>query len=131
MTSTSNLPDTQSLVTLTVPNGETRVLGQVKWFNNSRGYGFITVTSGNHTNEDVFVYQNNLLTHNNNIYRTLTKGEYVEFVVSPLENDAQHKFHATSVTGPGAHQLMCETNRRPPRQHQPRGRGRGTSQRRD
>ena len=40
----------------------------------------------------------------------LNKGEYVEFVVSPLENNDQHKFHATAVTGPGAHRLMCETN---------------------
>lgn len=113
--SSTNLPDTAvPLPTLTVPEGE-RVLGQVKWFNNSRGYGFITVASGEHSNEDIFVYQNNLITQNQNVYRTLTKGEYVEFEVSPLENDAQHKVHATSVTGPGAHQLMCETNRRPPR----------------
>jgi cold shock CspA family protein len=108
-TTTSNLPDTE-LVTLTVPEGETRVLGQVKWFNNTRGYGFVTATTGDHANTDIFVYQNNLITQNQNIYRTLSKGEYVEFVVSPLENNDQHKFHATAVTGPGAHRLMCETN---------------------
>lgn len=106
--STANLPDTQ-LVKIAVPEGETRVLGQVKWFNNTRGYGFITATTGDHSNEDIFVYQNNLLT-SGNVYRTLNKGEYVEFVVSPLEGDDQHKFHATSVTGPSTHQLMCETN---------------------
>lgn len=108
---TSNLPDSQ-LVTISVPEGETRVLGQVKWFNNTRGYGFITATNGDHANEDIFVYQNCLLTSVDNVYRTLNKGEYVEFVVSPLEGDAQHKFHATAVTGPARHQLMCETNPR-------------------
>jgi CspA family cold shock protein len=113
---TSNLPNTQ-LITLSVPEGETRVLGQVKWFNNSRGYGFITTTSGEHENTDIFVYQNNLITHNKNVYRTLNKGEYVEFVVSPLENNGQYKFHATSVTGPGAHRLMCETNPQRRKQH--------------
>jgi cold shock CspA family protein len=101
---------TTQLTTLTVPEGETRVLGQVKWFNGSRGFGFVTATEGDHEGEDIFVYQNNLITHNDNIYRTLTTGEYVEFVVSPLENNDQHKFHATSVTGPGTHRLMCETN---------------------
>jgi cold shock CspA family protein len=108
---TSNLPNNQ-LITLNVPEGEPRVLGQVKWFNNKRGYGFITATTGEHENIDIFVYQNNLITHNKNVYRTLNKGEYVEFVVSPLDNNEQHKFHATSVTGPGSHMLMCETNPR-------------------
>jgi cold shock CspA family protein len=118
---TPNLPDTQ-LITLSVPEGETRVLGQVKWFNNSRGYGFVTATTGEHANTDIFVYQNNLITNNHNVYRTLNKGEYVEFVVSPLENNEQHKFHATSVTGPGTYRLMCETNpqRRRPQHRQTR-----------
>lgn len=109
---TSNLPDTQLMHKLTVPSDETRVLGQVKWFDSTRGFGFITAAIGDHENEDIFVYQNSLTTNSDKVYRTLTKGEYVEFVVSPLEGDGQHKVHATSVTGPNCHLLMCETNPR-------------------
>lgn len=98
-----------TLQQLNIDNTDNRVLGQVKWFNNSRGYGFITVTSGEHANEDIFVYQNNLLTTSSNVYRTLSKGEYVEFEVSELENNEHHKYHATSVTGPQRFLLMCET----------------------
>ena len=63
---TSNLPDSQ-LVTISVPEGETRVLGQVKWFSNQLNYGFITVLSeGEHNGIDVFVHQTNSFRNLNN-----------------------------------------------------------------
>jgi|SaaInlStandDraft_7_1057024.scaffolds.fasta_scaffold248578_2 cold shock CspA family protein len=117
MTNTIDMQQQQELITINIPQDEIRVLGQVKWFNNTRGYGFITATSGDHINEDIFVHQNNLITYNKNVYRVLNKGEYVEYVISPLENNKQYNFHATNVTGPGAHRLMCETNPQRKRTH--------------
>jgi CspA family cold shock protein len=51
-----------------------RVSGKVKWFNDSRGYGFIERDSG----EDVFVHYTAILGVG---YRTLKEGQQVEFSV--------------------------------------------------
>jgi cold shock protein len=48
--------------------------GTVKWFNNAKGYGFITRNS----NEDVFVHYKSI---NGDGYRTLVEGDKVEFEV--------------------------------------------------
>lgn len=48
--------------------------GTVKWFNNAKGYGFITRMSG----EDVFVHYSAI---QGNGYRTLVEGQAVEFEV--------------------------------------------------
>ena len=47
--------------------------GTVKWFNNQKGYGFITV-DGN--SKDVFVHYSGLVTEG---YKSLEEGEKVEF----------------------------------------------------
>ncbi len=49
--------------------------GTVKWFNESKGYGFITRESGN----DVFVHHSAI---NAEGFRTLNEGDRVEFVVT-------------------------------------------------
>ncbi len=46
--------------------------GTVKWFNNSKGYGFITPESGN----DVFVHHNSIQGEG---YKSLDEGQAVEF----------------------------------------------------
>ena len=46
--------------------------GTVKWFNNQKGYGFISDGSG----EDIFVHYSGL---NMNGYKTLEEGQNVEF----------------------------------------------------
>ena len=51
----------------------TRTIGSVKWFSESRGYGFIT-PEGAH--EDVFVHFS-AIQHNG--FKTLQAGERVEF----------------------------------------------------
>lgn len=56
-----------------------RELGTVKWFNNARGYGFIT--RGDNT-EDIFVHYRNI---RGNGYKSLAEGQQVEFEV--LEGD--------------------------------------------
>jgi CspA family cold shock protein len=48
--------------------------GQVKWFDNKKGYGFIENDEG----EDIFVHYSNIASDG---YKTLEKGELVEFEV--------------------------------------------------
>ncbi len=51
-----------------------RVLGTVKWFNGSKGYGFIEREDG----EDVFVHYSAILGEG---FRNLEEGQRVEFTV--------------------------------------------------
>ena len=53
-----------------------RVTGTVKWFNNAKGFGFIT--RGEDSNEDVFVHFRSI---QGDGYRTLNEGQEVEFTV--------------------------------------------------
>ncbi len=48
--------------------------GVVKWFNNAKGYGFITPESGN----DVFVHHSAIQGEG---YKTLEEGQEVEFEI--------------------------------------------------
>lgn len=50
-----------------------RVSGTVKWFNNAKGFGFITREEGS---EDVFVHFRSI---QGDGYRTLNEGQAVEF----------------------------------------------------
>lgn len=52
-----------------------REQGQVKWFNNAKGFGFIQRATG----EDVFVHFRSIVGDG---YRSLREGEMVEFVVT-------------------------------------------------
>ncbi|MCR5228460.1 MAG: cold-shock protein [Eubacterium sp.] len=61
--------------------------GSVKWFNEKKGYGFITDESGN----DVFVHFSGL---NMEGFKTLKDGQTVEFDVSEGDKGLQ----ATNVT---------------------------------
>jgi CspA family cold shock protein len=49
--------------------------GTVKWFNGSKGYGFIERESG----EDVFVHYSAIVSDG---YRNLDEGQRVEFIVT-------------------------------------------------
>lgn len=53
--------------------GEAREQGIVKWFNESKGYGFITSQTG----EDVFVHYSSI---QHNGFKTLREGQDVSFV---------------------------------------------------
>jgi len=48
--------------------------GKVKWFNDQKGYGFITPESGN----DVFVHQKSIQGEG---FRSLAEGQEVEFEI--------------------------------------------------
>ncbi len=56
--------------------------GTVKWFNGSKGYGFIARDSG----EDVFVHYSAIVADG---YRTLEEGQRVEFVVTQGDKGPQ------------------------------------------
>ncbi len=53
---------------------ESRVTGTVKWFNASKGYGFIARDGG----KDVFVHYSAIQMDG---YRALTEGDQVEFAI--------------------------------------------------
>jgi cold shock protein len=78
-------------------------VGQCKWFNDRYGYGFITVTQGEQKGRDIFVHHSGVKPLNS-IYRTLKKGEYINFNIITGENGPQ----AIDVTGIGGGCLMCD-----------------------
>jgi CspA family cold shock protein len=55
--------------------GEQDMKGTVKWFNSSKGYGFITPEEG----EDVFVHFSSIESEG---YKSLNEGQAVEFEVT-------------------------------------------------
>ncbi len=58
---------------------EERETGTVKWFNNQKGYGFITRDAGG----DVFVHYSSLPSQGK--FRSLAEGERVEFSIEERE----------------------------------------------
>ena len=83
-----------------------KFIGQVKWFNNKAGYGFIT-TTGIHGENDVFAHYTTIQASNTQ-YKYLVLGEYVEFQMIKSVNQS-HEFQATTITGINGGRLMCET----------------------
>jgi|Laugresbdmm110sn_2_1035109.scaffolds.fasta_scaffold00074_9 CspA family cold shock protein len=87
----------------------TLFLGRVKWFNNSTGYGFITVTEGERFGSDIFVHHSSITVENQQ-YKYLVQGEYVNFVLTK-STSGPHEYQATQVVGVNGGKLMCETRR--------------------
>ena len=87
-----------------------RHVGQVKWFNNKAGYGFITMSG---SNTDIFIHYSTVKVDDSQ-YKYLIQGEYVEFELCNSANEA-HEFQATNVTGIQGGKLMCETRQKPMR----------------
>jgi len=85
-----------------------RILGQVKWFNNKAGYGFITVSEGEHSGKDIFIHFTAIRVTGQ--YKYLSQGEYVEFVLDK-SNSEVHELQATDVSGVKGGKLMCEIRR--------------------
>lgn len=56
--------------------------GTVKWFNDAKGYGFITHTGG----DDVFVHFSAIVSEG---FRTLAEGDEVEFDIQQSERGLQ------------------------------------------
>eukprot|EP00382_Lankesteria_abbotti_P011104 CAMPEP_0113857946 /NCGR_PEP_ID=MMETSP0372-20130328/10764_1 /TAXON_ID=340204 /ORGANISM="Lankesteria abbotti" /LENGTH=143 /DNA_ID=CAMNT_0000834495 /DNA_START=51 /DNA_END=482 /DNA_ORIENTATION=- /assembly_acc=CAM_ASM_000359 len=64
--------------------------GSCKWFNSTKGFGFITTETG----DDYFVHQSDIHAKG---FRSLAEGEQVEFVV---QHDQSGRQKAVEVTGP-------------------------------
>lgn len=60
-----------------------RKFGTVKWFNNSRGYGFISCES---KSEDIFVHYRSIAGEG---YRSLNEGQAVEFSLAEGDKGLQ------------------------------------------
>ena len=83
------------------------LIGQVKWFNNKAGYGFITQMEGEHTGSDIFVHHSAIKVSEEQ-FKYLVQGEYVHFkkVKSSTDN---HEYQVGEVKGMSSGKLMCET----------------------
>ena len=85
----------------------THDIGCVKWFNNKSGFGFITVSTGEHKGTDIFVHHTGINVLNEQ-YKYLVQGEYVELSIEVSDND-KYKYKAVKVSGISGGKLMCET----------------------
>jgi cold shock CspA family protein len=87
-----------------------RQTGRVKWFNNKSGYGFLTVCgSGDYKDKDIFAHFSSL-NGEDNAYKYLVQGEYVEFDVVESKGE-KHEFQAALITGVMGGDTMCDTHR--------------------
>jgi cold shock CspA family protein len=86
-----------------------RLFGQVKWFNNKAGYGFITVSDGEQAGKDIFAHYSSIKVINSQ-YKYLIQGEYVEFTLIKSTGE-KHEFQASEISGIKNGPLMCETRR--------------------
>ena len=59
-----------------------RIIGTVKWFNGSKGYGFIEQENG----EDIFVHYTAIVSDG---YRNLEEGQKVEFSIEQIPKGLQ------------------------------------------
>uniref|UniRef100_A0A6C0I361 CSD domain-containing protein n=1 Tax=viral metagenome TaxID=1070528 RepID=A0A6C0I361_9ZZZZ len=117
-------------------DSQTITTGQVKWFNNHSGYGFITAIEGEQLGKDIFVHHSAI--HGIDApYKFLVEGEYVEFVLS-TSTTGNHEFQAANITGIKGGSLMYQrqsgqkpqhydsrVSRAPPRHGGRNGGGRG------
>ena len=70
---------------------EERSTGTVKWFNDTKGFGFITPDDNT---DDLFVHQSSIRSDG---FRTVAEGEVVEYQIAVGEDG---KTKAVDVTGP-------------------------------
>ena len=88
-----------------VPESE-RYTGRIKWFNNSRGYGFLSYKGSDGSDKDVFVHFSAINCQNDNSFRTLTQGEYVSFSLADSNKPGQ--LQASNITGVNGGPLLSE-----------------------
>jgi len=87
--------------------------GRVKWFQPRKGFGFITLqtgengTDGTPVTTDIFVYHKGIKVQVEQ-YRFLMEGEYVQFNLAKSDNPSQ-VCQAINVRGVDGGMLMCET----------------------
>jgi len=97
-----------------------RVIGCVKFFDKSAGFGFVSVLKNaelpNFSEKDIFAHFSGIHSENEKQYKYLVKGEYVEFLIVPSTKQnpdgtpVVDKYNAVDITGIQGGKLMCETN---------------------
>ena len=93
----------QQSVQQTRPQAHT---GRVKWFNNTRGFGFLTYKDENGADLDVFVHFSSIRSQQEDSFKTLTQGEYVSFDLA--DSNKQDKLLAVNVTGVNGGPLLSD-----------------------
>ncbi len=86
---------------------EERTTGQVKWFNDVDGYGFIKPSD---ESGDIFVHISDIVPVHNNFKPCLYTGEYVSFGIAPngQNEDGSYRLKATNIKGVFGGSLMCD-----------------------
>ena len=104
----SNTPETQATTEREqVADPERDYIGYVKWFDDSKGYGFVRVlTPGDKYNNDVFVHQSNVHPQRST-YRTLRESEAVRFNLS-VETDESVTPQVVELVGVNG-RLFCDS----------------------
>ena len=96
----------------TTETSETIYQGRVKWFNNKAGYGFVTIIDGTNVGDkigtDIFAHHSSINVAEEQ-YKYLVQGEYIEFTLASVEENADYKFQASSISGIKGGKLLCET----------------------
>ena len=105
-----------------VPESE-RYIGRIKWFNNSRGYGFLSYRGSDGSDKDVFVHFSAINCQNDNSFRTLTQGEYVSFSLADSNKPGQ--LQASNITGVNGGPLLSEQREQNRQSRGDRGGNRG------
>ena len=105
-----------------VPESE-RYNGRIKWFNNSRGYGFLSYRGSDGSDKDVFVHFSAINCQNDNGFRTLTQGEYVSFSLADSNKPGQ--LQASNITGVNGGPLLSEQREQNRQSRGDRGGNRG------
>lgn len=82
-------------------------LGCVKWFNNKKGYGYVTIKEGPLVSEDIFTHHTAIDIPDGQ-YRYLVAGEYIHIQVKDYDGD-NHLYQANKVKAPCENgMIMCE-----------------------
>ena len=80
-------------------------IGRVKWFNDRKGYGFLTDCK---SSNDIFVHFSAIKAEED-VYKTLIEGEYVSYTAGKDKDD---KSIALDITGVQGGPLLCENKER-------------------
>jgi len=99
--STSSGGDSETGSTEETSTGGRRIVGQVKWFNVKKGWGFIIGENG----EDIFVHQSGV---NKAGFRSLDDGEYVEYEIRSTDKGPE----ACNITGPSGSTVLGSQRRK-------------------
>lgn len=106
-TSTSTVNQVELTTRLELPVGQERYHGIVKTFRKTYGFA-VVVGESQYAGKDIMVNHANIMT-TKECYKTLKRGEHIEFGIEEVEGD---RIQAINVTGPHGHVLQCETNPR-------------------